>query len=224
MYTMEDFKAGKISVWADTKSEAERFVAAFKKAGLDWMCGAPRLENNMSFLYGWKWYKGVGYASSKDYAAKNTNDGKPYKPVTVAEFFAPAYPRDQLFIFRTADGIIAVQKQDGKEVKRATVKRYHKDADDFLTGAAAALDKLRGEQKPTEYKVGDVVKVCASDMKKMARLVGFHKLPPRKEFVGAIKSLNERWGTERAYGVYEENGSGWRTVLPEDVVCLVRRA
>jgi hypothetical protein len=158
-YTMEDFKAGKIAVWAETKGEAERFVSAFKSAGIDWMGGAPRLTNNMSFVCGWEDNKGVGYASSKDYAAKNTNDGKPYKPVTVAEFFAPAYLRDQLFIFRTADGITAVQKQDGKEVKRATVKRYHKDADDFLTGAAAALDKLRGEQKPVKYKVGDVVRV-----------------------------------------------------------------
>jgi len=104
MYTMEDFKSGKISVWAGTKEEAERFLGACEKADLKWANGdkATSLHGwvlgDFEYSYGTRCdgisaplfakhtgEKMCGYTKSH-YATKQ----RPYTSVTVAEFFEDA--------------------------------------------------------------------------------------------------------------------------------------
>lgn len=102
MYTMEDFKAGKIAVWAETKAEAMRFLQACEKNGVKWASGNNATSDNTWILGDFEYaygtlFKGIsaprhdkyaGYKMRGYTAANYATERKPYKSVTVANFFA----------------------------------------------------------------------------------------------------------------------------------------
>lgn len=150
---LQDFKDGKIAVWAETKAEAQRFLDACDKAGLLVKSDVPK-RARVEYVCGWTWHFAtwVGYAEARGYAQKNAPIGKPYKSITVAEFFKDKR-NEQVIAYYNPDGsVTCVHKKDGKIVESATVKRYYTDPDDLRVAAKHALEKMLGETKPVAAK------------------------------------------------------------------------
>ena len=169
MSNMDDFKAGKIAVWAETEDDAERFLNAVKAAGIKWKGNMPYERTNAraarEYSYGYR-EEGLGVAlSGRGWYSRQNIPGKPYKSITVAKFFAAPKRNEQIVAYYNADGTVTcIHKKDGKVVQSATVKRYYKDADDLRVATEHALGKMLVEQtqaKPEtlEYQPGDKVLV-----------------------------------------------------------------
>lgn len=266
---MQEFKEGKIAVYAETTKEATRFLKACEKEGLRWNDGAvatePILGGKAEIAYRFRNCHGLSWThSGRGWHSHYPDPDRPYKSVTVGEFFdeperlgvaavtdlsfeafkqgqyavtfknprrgdpeveaflkackakgldvdmmcdlnirpgiksdirhlfgahchvvpeipytsvpwAQSQKRERVTIYRTADGRVeCVHTLDGKEVGKASVTRYYKDTDDFLTAAKFAIAKLpaaevgKALRKPLppfgkdgrpNYKVGQKVRM-----------------------------------------------------------------
>ena len=90
MYTMEDFKAGKIAVWAETEEEAKRFLGACEDVS-DSLFVGPDAEYAYGFMWGFPGIScaaGPGDGPNREYHSRNREpDEPPFASVTVREFF-----------------------------------------------------------------------------------------------------------------------------------------
>ena len=171
MSNMDDFKAGKISVWAETKADAERFLAELARKGFKKASGlhidiGELAARQYSYVCNFYDDGGISRAGSDRYWYSRQNiPGKPYKSITVAEFFGKPKCNEQIVAYYNSDETVTcIHKKDGKVVQSAVVKRYYKDADDLRVATEHALGKMLVEQKQAkpetlEYQPGDRVLV-----------------------------------------------------------------
>jgi hypothetical protein len=88
---LQELKEGKISVWTETKPDAERFLAEMYKAGLTWPSGNPSGKAQAKREYVCGYYSpplALSYVDDdRGWHSNYALTGKAFKPITVAEFF-----------------------------------------------------------------------------------------------------------------------------------------
>lgn len=210
MYTMEAFKNGKISAWAETKADAERFLKACEAEGLT--VSVCRCAGT-SYVCGWKGFakNDIGWCDDRYYAQNNAHNGKPFTSITVAEFFAAPKRNEQIIAYYNADGTVTcLHKRDGKVVGSATVKKYYTDADDLCVATKCALGKMLGGQekgKQEFYRPGDRVLV-RDDLVQFKAYGGISWLPGMNKEINGVVTL----GRKTTLGNFQVRG--WK-ISPE---------
>ncbi|MDD3921864.1 MAG: hypothetical protein PHO41_11925 [Eubacteriales bacterium] len=190
---IQDFKDGKISVWAETKADAERFLKACEAAGLT--VSVCRCAGT-SYVCGWKGFakNDIGWCDDRYYAQNNAHNGKPFTSITVAEFCAAPKRNEQIIAYYNPDDTVTcLHKRDGKVVGSATVKKYYTDADDLRVAAKCALGKMLGEQKRENgtrefYQPGDRALV-RGDLVQFKAYGGLSWLPGMNEEISGVVTL-----------------------------------
>ena len=89
---MQEFKEGKIAVYAETTKEATRFLKACEEEGLLWNDGAVATERVLGgkaeIAYRFRDCHGLSWtASGRGWHSQHPDPNRPYKSVTVGEFF-----------------------------------------------------------------------------------------------------------------------------------------
>jgi hypothetical protein len=203
MSNMDDFKAGKISVWAETKADAERFLAELARKGFKKASGlhidiGELAARQYSYVCNFYDNGGISRAGSDRYWYSRQNiPGKPYTSITVAEFFGKPKRNEQIVAYYNPDETVTcIHKKDGKVVQSATVKRYYKDADDLRVATEHALGKMLVEQKQTkpetlEYHPGDRVLV-RDELADFRQYVSALFIPEMRGLCGKVVTLDKK--------------------------------
>lgn len=119
---MQEFKDGKIAVWAETVEESGRFLDACAKEGLKWHSGksATDLSNicvEQEYSVGALSPKTLSFSRYMGGAKKQYGcSSKPYEVITVNEFFKEGKPKMMLKEFM--DGKISVKAETKEDAER----------------------------------------------------------------------------------------------------------
>jgi len=165
-YTLDDFFAGEVEVYLNTKKQAKELLEACEKRGFLWNSGDKPTK-----LY-------PPFPVLCCVGDRLFTDSKPKFTVKYEDLIKTtrAY---QIIIDCDGDTTTAKMIVNGKEVKTAQAKRNPADKFNWKMGAQLAFDRLFGEKKdkkpkqPGVFKVGDRV-VCTCTVDGDKKLIGEH--------------------------------------------------
>lgn len=136
---MQEFKEGKIAVYAETTKEAARFLKACEKEGLRWNGGEKDTQYNpgekVEFVYLFCGCRGLSYAATgRSWHSKHPDPNRPYKSVTVGEFFDEP---ERLGVAAVTDLSFEAFKQGKYTVTFKNPKRGDPEVEAFLKACEA---------------------------------------------------------------------------------------
>lgn len=122
---LQEFLDGKISVKAESKQDAERFLKSLAKEGVKWADGHPANHSSkpcggVCYQVGYLGGKELTYSSVMGDAEKHPLPGRPYKLITVKEFFEGT----NSVIERLLRGEVVVHIKSRKDAENA-LKEIH---------------------------------------------------------------------------------------------------